>query len=129
MSAVAVTIQALLANPAVTQLVTNRVWPSLAPQDAPTPNIIVHRISESDDLLLRGHAQFPLARISVECRGTTFRAADGLGEAVDAALKPLHRESLSGQSVSFSKQGTDVSGFADDSKIHTRILDFYVRRQ
>lgn len=129
MSAVPATVQALMGNAAVAALVVQRVYPVVSPQGASLPNIVVHLVSEDDELLLRGHAGYPQARVSVECRAATYTAVNALGEAVKAALQPLHRARYAGVLVSFQKQGSDYSDFADDSQTHRRILDFYARWQ
>lgn len=127
MSAVAATVQALLASTEIVALVQNRVWPVVAPQNSKLPNIIVHRISEDEEILLKGHSGSAVARVSIESRAETFTAADNLGAVISEHLKPVHRASFAGRTVSFSKQGTDVSDHDDDTRIHRRILDFYIR--
>lgn len=129
MSAIAATVQALLADSGIGSIVAARVWPVIAPQVAELPNVIVYMVSEDDEMLLRGTAGFPEARVSVECRAATFTAANALGEAVKTALLPLHRAAFAGVLVSFAKASTDLTDFADDTRTHRRILDFYARWQ
>jgi hypothetical protein len=129
MSAVAATVQALLAASGVAALVSTRVYPVVAPQATAASHIVVHLIAEDDDMLLRGTAGYPNARVSVECRASTFTAVNALAEAVKSALQPLHLVTYAGVTVSFQKQGSDYSDFADESKTHRRIMDFYARWQ
>jgi hypothetical protein len=127
MSAVAATVQALLASTDTVAIVANRVWPVTAPQNSKLPNIVVHRIAEDEEMLLRGHSGQQVGRVSIEARASTFTSADDLGTVVSEHLKQIHLASFAGRTVSFSKQGTDVSDHDDDTKIHRRILDFYIR--
>ena len=129
MSALNATIQSLLANAGVAALVGRRIYPITAPQGGAVPYIVVHLISERDDFVLAGHAGYPEARVSVDCRSTKSTEAQMIGEAVKAALQPLHLAPSAGVTVSFRKEGSDYSDYADESQIYRRIMDFYARWQ
>jgi hypothetical protein len=126
-SAVAATVQAILALPAVAAICKDRTWPVIAPQQAGYPHNVVHRVSEADELLLAGHSGLREARVSVESRALTFTAAEQLGEVVQAGLKDIHLGNFAGFTVSFAKHATDYSDYADASQVYRRIQDFIVR--
>lgn len=126
MSAVSIAIQALLANSGVTDLVKKRINPNVAPQGGDMPDIVVSLIFDNDDLLLSGAARYPEARVSIACRGTTFKSVDAVGDAVVTALRDL-RGTFAGRSATFFKEGTDVTDFSDDFSTQRRILDYRIR--
>lgn len=126
MSALAVAIQALLADPTVFGLVSGRVYPLVAPQGAAYPNLIVHMVFENEDMLLAGASEFAEARVSIECRAKDATTANTLAERVKDAFRGVQERSVSGCVASIRKEGTDVSDFSDDASVFRRILDFYV---
>lgn len=126
MSAVSIAVQALLAANGVKALVKDRINPNVAPQGTDLPDIVVTLISDHDDVLLAGAAQFPDARVSIACRGTSFKSADAVGDAVVAALRDL-RGTFAGKAATFFKEGTDVTDYSDDFSTHRRIIDYRIR--
>lgn len=132
MSALTLTIAELKLGAVVTAIAGNRIYPGHAPQNAAPPMILVHLIAQPEEYLLQGASQWPEARVSIECRGATINDADRLGEAVIVWLRDKTRVTLSGQEVTFRKEGSDVTDFSTqsengDSYVQRRILDYYVR--
>ena len=122
-----VTVKALLAAPAVSAAVSDRVWPVVATQETQAAHILVNQINLVDPMLLKGHSGLEEARVTIECRGRTATETIKLGDAVKLALEPIHRQVIDGVPTSFRKEGTDVTEYADNSSFHRRIIDFYVR--
>ena len=127
-SAIDIGIAAALAATAVTDIVTDRIFPIVAPQTSASPNIIVSIISEHDDILLSGHsAKYPNARVSFICRGDSATDILNLGDALKASLENISNASIAGQIATFFKTSTDVTGFADTPPIFERTIDFMIR--
>lgn len=135
MTAMTIAIKTLLAGSGVTELVGQRIYPVFAPQAAALPNIIVHRISDNEEVLLQGASQFPEARISIECRATGAdgaKSADMIGEAVVNWLRDKHLYSIDGAVATFRRTGTDETDASEQAdqgvpSSTRRIIDFYVR--
>jgi hypothetical protein len=72
MSAVSLTINALLAQAGVTALVSTRIKPFPLPQGQALPAIAVAMSAEDEEYLLGGASQYPEATVQVHCT-----AADG----------------------------------------------------
>lgn len=128
MSAVAITVRALLAAPTVTAIVGQRVRPIEAEQGEEPPWILVHLISEPDDELLQGAGQFFDSRVSLECVHTRQDLVIQLGEAVKAALRDVHLATYGSWTASFFKEGTDLTDSSEDRvSSFRRIMDYRVR--
>lgn len=129
MSAVELTIKALKASAGVTATVgTNpaRIFPLVLPLGTQLPAISVAMQSEDDDYHLGGANQYPVSSVRIHCTAATAKAAVELGEAVKAALQD-HHGTYGGVHVSFRKQGTDFTDFAEDFSTHRRMMSFAVR--
>lgn len=137
MSALRITIAALLAAPGVSAAVGARVYPFIAPQGSAWPHIIVGLVSEDDEQMLSGAGLFFDARVEVACIATSATAADALGEAVKVALQDVTNQAFDDGELppGFSavatilKDGADVSDYSDDLTVFRRIMDFRVRWQ
>lgn len=133
MSALVITTQTLLANAGVTAIVGKNVFPVYIPQAYAAPAVIVHLISQEEEVLLQGATIWPEARVSLECRANDAIVADRLGEAVIAALRDKHLYQISGFEVTFRKEGTDettsedVTGPQGSPYSARRIIDHYLR--
>lgn len=127
-SAIDIGVAACLAQPEIAALVSDRVFPNVAPQGSDFPNVVVYQSGESDDLILSGpSADFPEARLSFVCRALTATSMLDLGDNLKDTLKTILRQRFVGREASFIKTATDVTGFADDPPVHERTIDFHVR--
>lgn len=89
MTALTTTIKTLLAQATITAIVKQRIFPVMAPQNTAYPNIVVYQSTDADEVLLAGAAEFPIARVTIECRasgGNPVADADRLGHVVVTAL-------------------------------------------
>ena len=126
MSAVAITIQALLAASGVTALTGTHVYPIKAPQNA-TTSVVVHLIHEADDLMLTGpHAEYYRARVQIDCRADTATKVMALGEAVKAALGNIVRRSFASGKATFFKEGSEAMQAIDEPALYRRHMDYKV---
>jgi hypothetical protein len=126
MSAVSLTINALLAQASVTALVSTRIKPFPLPQGLALPAIAVAMSAEDEEYLLGGASQYPEATVQIHCTATAASAAIDLGEAVKIALRDLHY-TASGADALFTKEPVDFTDFADDLSTHRRVMSFAVR--
>lgn len=131
MSSVGIVIASIKAAATVTAIIgagsAARVYPSVAPQNATKPYIVVHRIFERDNELVEGAGQYWMSRIQCDCIAGTATAADDLGEALKLALGNIVKQTIGGRTgVDIMVEGTDVSEHSDDRKSFARKIDFYV---
>ena len=128
MSALAATVRALLAAPAVTAVVSTRVYPVEADQGARLPAIVVDIVSERDSRHLSGADQFPVARVQIQCLGRTPAAADKLAGVVIATLQDLVG-TFAGRQCEFSRADSYYSDASDNRSVYRVLTDFYVRHR
>jgi hypothetical protein len=126
MSAVNLTIKALLAQSGVTVITSTRVYPFPLPPSTQLPAIAVAMTSEDEEYLLQGASQYPQAVVQVHCVAVKAKDANALGEAVKVALRDLLYTSGS-LKASFQKDGPDFTDFADDLSTQRRVMGFSVR--
>lgn len=126
MSAISLTIKALLANAGVTGATSTRVYPLSLPLKTTLPAIAVAMSAEDEPYTLSGAGQYPESIVQVHCIAATAGAAIGLGEAVKDALQDLHY-TTGGADAWFAKEPVDFTDFADDQSSFRRVLNFAVR--
>lgn len=127
MSALFMTIRALLSKSAVTAVVSTRVQPLPLKQGTLLPAIAVAMSSEAEELLLSGSAQYPVASIQVHCIATTATAVVSLGETVKTALRDVYFSDSPPVGASFVKDSLDFTDYADDLSSFRRVMSFDVR--
>lgn len=126
--AIDIVSEVLRANPEVAALVGNRVYPVLAPQGAAFPNIALTLVSDNDDMLLSGAAQFPESRVSVVSRGLTATQMMNIADTVKVALRNItHRTVGDALDVCIHKAGTDFTAAFDDPLSFEQTTDYMVR--
>ena len=76
----------LMAAPAVTALVSARIYPDRA-SGSMAPYVIYSRVSGVSDLLIQGGASFDRFRVQVDCYALTKTASKALAVAVRAAIE------------------------------------------
>lgn len=122
MSAVNATIQALLATPAVTDIVKQNINPGIG--KTTVPDLVITRVSGGPIQALRNTTGLTASRVQVECRARSYTAAENLGKVVLDALKD-RRGVFAGQRAVFLAAGSDYEDHADDASMFRRIIDFY----
>lgn len=134
MSAVGITVQALLGAPEITALVDRRVYNMVAGtmdqgSDASfsTARAIVYLAGEESLQMLGGPAQWRTSRVSVDCQSAYPHEAQILAEKVIGALEAIHIQEIIGYEATFTKEGSDSTGFGEESSINQRVIDWYVR--
>jgi hypothetical protein len=133
MGARQIAIMKLLAAPAVTALVGDRIYPSVAPQGVVAPYLLVHKPGQINRQLLDADAGWINARVSIECIEYTALGAERLGEAVYAAFRDVTNETVFDNespaapiaSVTILPADLDIDRVADDRQSFGRIIDFY----
>ena len=130
MSAVSLTINALLAQASVTALVSTRIKPLPLPQGLALPAIAVAMSAEDEEYLLAGASQYPEATVQIHCIALKASEAIDIGEAVKVALRDLHWAGTNSPPTDdawFTKEPIDFTDFADDLSTHRRVMSFAVR--
>lgn len=129
MSAVSLTVRALMAQAGVTALVSQRVYPFPLPPSTSLPAIAVALSSEDEEQLLAGASQYAFATVQVHCIAAKSSDAIRLGEAVKNGLRDLLYTSgdTPPDRASFSKEAVDFTDYADDLSTHRRVMSFTVR--
>jgi len=95
-------VKALLAESNVTAVVGVRVEPVFLPQGSALPAVVVSQVSDQDELLLQGQAQYPIARFVVDAVAESFAAADSLGDEVKSALSDWRGEAAGREAIILS---------------------------
>ncbi len=126
MSAVAITIQALLAASGVTALVGSRIEPDVVPQGSAYPVIRVYLVSEGSEPGLAQDSAPYMARVSVEAVGDRSLDVHAVAEAVKAAFEGYRNQTVLARTVSIFRQGSDASLYDDPAKKFRRVTDYMV---
>jgi hypothetical protein len=126
MSAVSLTIKALLAQAGVTGTTSTRIYPFPLPPTTTLPAIAVAMTAEDEEYLLSGASQYPETSVQIHCIALKAKDAIALGEAVKTALRD-HLYSSGATRASFKKDGPDFTDYADDLSTHRRLMTYTVR--
>jgi hypothetical protein len=124
MSAVSLTVKALLAAPAVAAI-TTRIQPAPLEQGLALPAIAVALSAEDEETLLAGASQYMESSVQIHCLADMPDHIK-LGEAVKNALRDLLFVS-GGLYASFTKEPVDMTDFADDQSTARRLMSFSIR--
>lgn len=127
MSAVFMTIRALLSKTAVTTVTSTRIQPAPIKQGALLPAIAVAMSGEVEEEMLSGSSQYPEASVQVHCLAATATAAIQLGELVKVSLRDLYFADSPPVGASFVKEAVDFTDYTDDLTTHRRVMSFSVR--
>lgn len=129
MSAVSLTIKALLAQSTVTAVTSTRIYPLPLPLGTDIPAIAVAMSSEEEEYTLQGAAQYPNSTVQIHCIAEKARDANELGEKVKVALRDLlyNNGNSPPSNASFQKESTDFTDYADNLTTHRRVMTFSVR--
>lgn len=134
MSGRQIVILKLLASPAVTTVVGDRIWPGVAQQGASAPFLVLHTPGKQNRQLLDGDAGYPRSRVRIECVAASAAAAEALGRRVFDALKNVTNETIvdDNSPPEFSAVATitptdfETDGYSDARTAFTHIMDVYV---
>lgn len=127
MNAVSCTVQALLANAAVTAIVGVKVEPFTYPEGQPLPCVVVNQVTNMDERLLGGAGRYPDARVRIEAVTRTKTQTLALGDAVINALTDLSGTFAGMAVTSWLKEETDETTSNEDYSTYRRVIDFCVR--
>ncbi len=101
--------QYLLGSTDLTDLVGQRITWATRPQASALPSIVLHKISGAPEYSDEGEAGLFSARIQIDCWGSTYAAAKGVGREVMARL--------SGGGASFTQEGMEFqASFNEDEQ-------------
>lgn len=128
MSAVSLTIKALLAQSTVTAVTSTRIFPGVIPLGSLLPAIVVKMSSEEEEMLLQGASGYPRTSVQIHCVARTEKDAIDLGEKVKTALRDhLYDNGNSPPSnAAFRKESLDITDQASDLSTHWRVMSFTV---
>jgi hypothetical protein len=132
MSAIAITIQKLLASPDVIDIVEDRIFPIMAPQGAVRPYIVVHLIDNGDSVSLNGAARYYRTIVQTDSYAEMTPAGAvtvmGLGDAVIEALNGVVKEEIAGcADVDILLGSTDSTDSFLEANTHRRYTQFSCR--
>lgn len=127
MSAVFMTIRALLCKTTVTAVTSTRIEPFPLKLGTALPAIAVALSAEEEEMLLSGSSQYPQATVQVHCIATTASDAIRLGEKVKVALRDLLFSDSPPVNASFVKDSLDFTDYSDDLTTHRRVMGYSVR--
>jgi hypothetical protein len=112
--------------PAVTAIVSDRIYYSVAPQGAQRPYAVLIGSVERDETLLAGQSQYPEGLISIACYADTFPGVENLGNAIIAALQDASG-TWRGRAATIMRDDVDGFDFLPGDRVHRRIVGFAVR--
>ena len=107
----------------VAALVSTRVYPNVAPQDAALPLLVYQRLSANREYAHDGEAGYARARIQVTCMDDDFSGVKALVAAVRGALSG-YRATVVGQKVFSSFLVNEFDTFTRVNGLHTVRCDF-----
>ena len=102
---------------ALKNLVSNRCYPLLMPQDPTLPAIVFSRVASIAQNKLDSGASIDQVRIQIDCYASTYDEAKTLSASVRSAMEEA------------DFKGTlqiDVDFYEPDLKIYRVVMDFYV---
>lgn len=76
----------LIANTAVKAIVSDRIYPLVAPQARTLPLLVYSRVSTDRVTCLDGESGVEFARVQIDCHASTFQGAKALAAAVLTAM-------------------------------------------
>lgn len=79
-------VSLLTANTAVTNIVSDRIYPLVIPDLGTKPAVVYTRISESKPKLYDGVSSLRKVKLQLDCWSTTFAEARALASAVESVL-------------------------------------------
>jgi hypothetical protein len=95
----------LYSDSGVSSLVSSRIYPCVAPQDAPLPYIVYQRVTSGRVYDLDGYAHLENVRMQIDCYAETSVEAWNIADAVADAMRG---------SGSFSVGGDDPMEMSED---------------
>jgi hypothetical protein len=116
----------------VTSLVSTRIYPNKAPQNAGTRYIVYRRVMNEHRRHLKGSSNLKRATISIECIGATYDEAKSLYSAVYAAIGENGTTATwDSQSVKIAYWDGDSDDYIppqtqDDVGVHTILMELVV---
>jgi hypothetical protein len=129
-TAVSLTIKALMAAPGVTAITGTRIEPMPVAQTTDLPAIAVALSAEDEAMLLAGSSHYPESSVQIHCLFRASQTSAGevidLGEAVKLALRDLLFTSGTVK-ASFTKEPIDFTDFSEDASTHRRVMSFSIR--
>lgn len=127
MNALSATVQALLADTGVTDIVGTKIEPITAPENQALPCIVVNQITNMDERLLAGEGQYPDAVVRITCLARTKTEALTLGDAVISRLRGLSGTFAGMAVTSFLKEEVDETDANETYDTYRRTLEYCVR--
>lgn len=132
MSAISIVTQKLLASPDVVDIVGDKIYPIMAPQNETRPYIVLHIIDNDDTPVLAGAGKY--YRTIIQCDSYCELSPAGatqviaLGDAVIDALNGVVKESVAGCiDVDVLLGSADFTESALEANTHRRYTQFAVR--
>lgn len=106
----------------VSNVVSTRIYPIEAPQDASLPYVIYRRVSDVPDYA--GNTEgLRSARIQVDCWAATYGAAQTLGDAARAGLSAYQAASGPRVAGCYIDNAVDITDTRDGKTIHALSID------
>jgi len=110
----------LSADEGVLALVSTRIYPLTAPQEAEMPFVVYTRVSSNRLYSLTGYSNLEYPRMQVDCYGVTYSEMKLLSEAVIAALR---------SSTTFGTEQDDPQEMFEEDGTFRVSIDFAIWNQ
>ncbi|PAP97814.1 DUF3168 domain-containing protein [Mesorhizobium mediterraneum] len=126
MSGAAIVRAILASDGTVTGLVGDRIYYTVAPQEAALPHLVILKGGLVEEIMLSGASGYPAERITIACHGSDFAAAETLGDAVIAATRDK-TGTFAGKSATVWRDSVEASDYLPATRTERRLLGVVVR--
>lgn len=120
-------IQAILAaDSGVTTIVSDRIFYTVAPQEAALPYVVILKGGLAEQIMLSGASQWPEERITIACHGANFAVAEALGAACVTATRDKNG-TYAGKAATVWRDNVEASDYLPASRSERRLVGAVVR--
>lgn len=126
MSGAAIVQDILASDGTVIGLVGDRIYYTVAPQEAALPHLVILKGGLDEEIMLTGASGYPAERIFIACHGADFAVAESLGDAVIAATRDK-RGTFAGKSATVWRDDVEATDYLPATRTQRRLVGLRVR--
>lgn len=130
MSALRLATEILKRNGTISGIVSNRIYPLVAPQGATLPYLVLDLVHEGDFHTLQGSGQWFDSRFSVSSYAGSAEGANSLAERCKPAMDwsgVIYEEGSPATRIGEAqvmKDGADIFDWSEDREVFRRVTDY-----
>ncbi|TPM36638.1 DUF3168 domain-containing protein [Mesorhizobium sp. B2-3-5] len=120
-------VHAILASDStVTGLVGDRIFYTIAPQEAALPHVVILKGGLTEEIMLGGASGYPSERITLACHGADFAASETLGDAVIAATHDK-QGTFAGKEATVWRDDVEATDYLPANRTQRRLVGVNIR--